>query len=261
MYDKITRGVSYDSSGPETDGSTANGGGNSPLGEIGQDKDGDGKSGNSGKTSGGSLQAPGHFGPEYVVLGAKPRKKSEKKAEGEPTKRRKGVEWNKKDRKAARVYRGQGQKMAARAASETKNQVSKVGALPKSDGLLAVRIPEKPRDPRGHSRAVWRKVTLWDHINADFRRHGIVGAVSIIFLLLLAIMGPPIVLILFALDNIAKSENSSRGSASSNGSFVSGMSCVVIMGALAYLLLATTSLMRLFSIPCENPYQGKKRKK
>uniref|UniRef100_UPI00159EEBB8 hypothetical protein n=1 Tax=Candidatus Ichthyocystis sparus TaxID=1561004 RepID=UPI00159EEBB8 len=65
------------------------------------------------------LTSPGH--DESRGLGARPRRKTEGK-EGKGSKHHhhhagKGVEWNKKDRRAAKVHRGEGQKLAAERAA------------------------------------------------------------------------------------------------------------------------------------------------
>ncbi|WP_141663066.1 hypothetical protein, partial [Candidatus Ichthyocystis sparus] len=123
MSDRIARDVSGSSSDSEAssepDGVGA--GGHSPLGAVGQDRDvRSTESGGGGSSSRGSLTSPGH--DESRGLGARPRRKTEGK-EGKGSKRHhhhagKGVEWNKKDRRAARVHRGEGQKLAAGRAAE-----------------------------------------------------------------------------------------------------------------------------------------------
>ncbi|WP_242641783.1 hypothetical protein, partial [Candidatus Ichthyocystis sparus] len=129
MSDRITRDVSGSSSDSEASGEPANvGEGRSPLGAVGQDRNvKSSKSGDDGRSSRGSLTSPGHA--ESRGLGARPRRKTEEK-EGKGSKHHhhtgKGTEWNKKDRRAARVHRGKGQKIAAeRAAVEAAERAAK----------------------------------------------------------------------------------------------------------------------------------------
>ncbi|WP_092411491.1 hypothetical protein [Candidatus Ichthyocystis sparus] len=118
MSDRITRNVSGSgggSSDSEDSGHADVGGGGSPLGAIGQDGGEHGKSGGDSHGRGSLQGGAGCSGPGYVALGAQPKKRSGKKEEkgGRATGTGKGVEWHKKDRRAAKVYKGKGQKMAA----------------------------------------------------------------------------------------------------------------------------------------------------
>lgn len=95
--------------------------GDSPLRAVGQDKDGSSKSG-SGNGSGG-VSSPTSVSDKSRALGARPKERpTGEEGGGEPTHRRgkgKGVEWNKNDRRSAKVHKGQGQRLAADRAAKT----------------------------------------------------------------------------------------------------------------------------------------------
>ncbi|WP_092411282.1 MULTISPECIES: hypothetical protein [Candidatus Ichthyocystis] len=168
MSGRVTRDTSGSSSDSETSGGPADvAGGHSPLGAVGQDRDvRSSGSGGGGRSSRGSLTSPGHT-EESRGLGAKPRKKTEgKEGKGGKHHTRKGIEWNKKDRRAAKVHRGEGQRLAAeraaRAAAEeaamaAKDAAEGRGGNKKDDGLGLIVLRTKGPRTRHHGHGHHRK--------------------------------------------------------------------------------------------------------
>ncbi|WP_139057465.1 hypothetical protein [Candidatus Ichthyocystis hellenicum] len=82
-----------------------------------------------------------------------------------------------------------------------------------------------------------KKATFVANVRYDFRKYGVVGSLFIIFFFLVFMLGPSIALVLFALDNIAKSGNSDGEGASENESLERGLGYIVLVGSLVYLLI------------------------
>ncbi|WP_176696443.1 hypothetical protein, partial [Candidatus Ichthyocystis sparus] len=68
----------------------------------------------------GGVSSPTSRSDKSRALGARPKERPTGERVGEPTLRRgKGVEWNKNDRRSAKVHKGQGQRLAADRAAKT----------------------------------------------------------------------------------------------------------------------------------------------
>ncbi|WP_141663864.1 hypothetical protein [Candidatus Ichthyocystis sparus] len=235
------------SSSSEADEPAGNGGDNSSLGAVGQDGRECSKLGDAGPGGSSSQQ------PRYLALGARPKKKPAKK-EGEGSKvstKGKGVVWVKIDRRAARLHRGRGQELAAevaaRAAAKWKEKEKEVGVEGDGSGLTALRYEDT--EQRGtHGRVGGRKkITLMSDIRHDFRRYGV--GVSLFFLLLIGafFLGPPILLIAFALSNILEnSKDSGQKDGSVSASFRRKFNYLLLVLSVMYLLLV---LKRIAMIP------------
>ncbi|WP_176696857.1 hypothetical protein, partial [Candidatus Ichthyocystis sparus] len=229
------------------------GGDNSSLGAVGQDGRECRKLGDAGPGGSSSQE------PRYLALGARPKKKSAKK-EGEGSRgstkgKTKGAEWTKKDRRAARLHKGRGQELAAeraaevaaRTAAECKDKEKEVEVEGDGSGLTALRYEDT--EQRGtHGRVGGRrKITLMSYIRRDFRRYGV--GVSLFFLLLIGafFLGPPILLIAFALSNILEnSKESGQKDKSVSASFRGKFNYLLIVLSVMYLLLV---LKRIAMIP------------
>ncbi|WP_092415457.1 hypothetical protein [Candidatus Ichthyocystis sparus] len=125
MSDRVVRNVDSGSNSGAGRPTGNVGGDDSSLRAVDQDRDGEsGRLESAGRSSRGSLASPGHV--ESRELGAKPRKRAERKEEKAARSTGKGVEWNKKDRKAAKLHKGKGQKIAAERAAEPADRCEKV---------------------------------------------------------------------------------------------------------------------------------------
>ncbi|WP_141663413.1 hypothetical protein [Candidatus Ichthyocystis sparus] len=239
------------SSSSEADEPAGDGGDNSSLGAVGQDGRECRKLGDAGPGGSSSQE------PRYLALGARPKKKSAKKEGGgsRGSTEGKGVVWVKRDRRAARLHRGRGQELAAeraaevaaRAAAKWKEKEKEVGVEGDGSGLTALRYEDT--EQRGtHGRVGGRKkITLMSDIRHDFRRYGV--GVSLFFLLLIGafFLGPPILLIAFALSNILEnSKDSGQKDGSVSASFRRKFDYLLLVLSVMYLLLV---LKRIAMIP------------
>ncbi|WP_092460216.1 hypothetical protein [Candidatus Ichthyocystis sparus] len=272
MSDRITRDVSGSSSDSEASGEPANvGEGHSPLGAVGQDRDVRSTESGCGRSSRSSLTSPGH--DESRGLGARPRRKTEGK-EGKGSKRHhhhagKGVEWNKKDRRAARVHRGEGQKLAAERAAEAAAEEAARNARDAAEGrgrdkrddgsgLIATRT-KGPRTHHHHGHHHHGRRTEPKHGTIDSRM-GRFGRLCS-FLATSVTVGGPLAalacLVSILSSNTAGPVNNTQESASASGPVGEVNSRRQVAFMVVYILLS----MFVLAVSCAHRFSNKDRKR
>uniref|UniRef100_UPI001F5E679D hypothetical protein n=1 Tax=Candidatus Ichthyocystis sparus TaxID=1561004 RepID=UPI001F5E679D len=269
----VTRDTSGSSSDSETSGGPADvAGGHSPLGAVGQDRDvRSSGSGGGGRSSRGSLTSPGHT-EESRGLGAKPRKKTEGK-EGKGSKRHtgKGIEWNKKDRRAAKTHRGEGQRLAAERAARANAEEAAVAAKDAAEGrggdkkddgsgliVLRTKGPRTRHHGHGHHRKSEPK-------HGDTDRH-MSGIDRLCFLLgAVVAVGGSLATLVSLLSSVLSSDtagpvNGTRESASASGSVRKGY---YYNDDLTYMVMHLLFSMLVLALWCAYKFsnKGKKHKK
>ncbi|WP_092487735.1 hypothetical protein [Candidatus Ichthyocystis hellenicum] len=263
MSDRITLGVYDSSSGGSEDGETTGAGRDgSPLGAAAQDEGEDSKSGCGSGPGRGSLASPGRGEP--LKLGARPKERSAKGVGKDGERKGKfseeGNVWHKRDRRSAKHHRGRGQELAAERTAKltagAKGRGRSKGGADMS-GLIAVRhVATEARS--GHGR-VGKRTTFLANMRDDFRRYGVGGSLFIIFFFLAFMLGPAIALVIFALDNIAKSANSDREGKSGNGSLKRLLGYIVLVGSLAYLLIVVKIMTNIPNLRLGEKDKSKKK--
>ncbi|WP_092411263.1 MULTISPECIES: hypothetical protein [Candidatus Ichthyocystis] len=271
MSDRVASGVSDSGSSDSENNETAGvGRGSSPLGTTGQDKDGSSKSEGGSSPSRGSLASPGR---EPLELGARPKEGSDKRGEkgGKGGKRTgKGIEWNKKDRRRAKFYRGRGQEFAAERAAKTaaeeaaraaKDAAEGRGGDKRDDGsgLIVLRAEGPRTHHHGHHSHRRTKPERGD-IDPDMGRFGNLFGGLYLLLFIVTLLGAPIAALVCLLDMASDAAETQGDAPPTTGPVLRSGYYRAVAIAVMYLILLTC-VIALTCAASGSSSKNKKRKK
>lgn len=229
MSVRMVHGVSSSSSSSDSEVNEDTAAGDSSLRAVGQDEDSSSKSG--GGNGSGGVSSPTSRSDKSRALGARPKERPTGERVGEPTLRRgKGVEWNRKDRRSAKVHKGRGQILAADRAA--KSSAGNKGSANGNQTTTALKVlGSGPRGVRGPASGGNRPLKR--------RRFGGDGLIFSVNQLLTVVVLLVVPLVVFVYDLLTLNNSHTAGSGAMTGFYREQLGRLLIGFSVALLISLT----------------------